>query len=326
MHPQHKKWLTEYLDSCHQMNKSPHTILNYRADIEAFIEWFEKTQKRTLHKADASVITTYKNFLSSGVHSPTEAEGLVRKFLFLFAKKNESQKDAIVRSPLSVGSRKRHLSSIKNFFEYLIQTNEGLNNLFRFNPVKQKIHGIRLKDKDVQNTKLLSTADWRKVLDVIYRPKDRLMVNLLYHGGLRLSELSELKVSDFHRQTGALKFKRKGGDIHTLFLQQGPKIFELLDIYLRARSSESPHLFAGRNGKSITPRAMYSHLMKIFKKAKVSEGLTPHSFRKACATQLYSKTHDLLLVRDYLNHSDAKITQTYIERRLRDEGSESKTW
>ena len=326
MHPQNKKWLSEYLESCHQMNKSHHTILNYRADIEAFIEWYEKSQDRTLQKADASIITTYKHFLSSGMHSPAEAEGLVRKFLFLFAKRNSSKEALIVRSPLSVSSRKRHLSSIKNFFEYLIQTNEGRNNTFRFNPVKQKIHGIRLKDKDVKNTKLLSTTDWRKILDIIYRPKDRLIVNLLYHGGLRLSELCELQVSDFHRQTGALRFKRKGGNMHTLFLQQGPKIFELLDIHLRTRSTNSPHVFAGRNGKSITPRAMYDYLMKIFKKAEVPTELTPHSFRKACATGLYSKTHDLLLVRDYLNHSDAKITQTYIERRLRDEGSETKTW
>jgi len=42
--------------------------------------------------------------------------------------------------------------------------------------------------------------------------------------------------------------------------------------------------------------------------------LTPHSFRKAFATQLYLKTKDLLYVRDYLHHSDAKITQTYIDK------------
>ena len=59
---------------------------------------------------------------------------------------------------------------------------------------------------------------------------------------------------------------------------------------------------------------MYNRIIKIFRKSMCpSDELTPHSFRKACATNLYEQTKDLLFVRDYLNHSDAKVTQTYIE-------------
>ena len=53
--------------------------------------------------------------------------------------------------------------------------------------------------------------------------------------------------------------------------------------------------------------------MNILKKSGLPSSLTPHSFRRACATNLYIETRDLLLVRDYLNHHDAKVTQTYID-------------
>ena len=58
---------------------------------------------------------------------------------------------------------------------------------------------------------------------------------------------------------------------------------------------------------------MYNRITNILKKCNLPEELTPHSFRRACATNLYIETKDLLLVRDYLNHHDAKVTQTYID-------------
>ena len=53
--------------------------------------------------------------------------------------------------------------------------------------------------------------------------------------------------------------------------------------------------------------------MSILTKSGLPSELTPHSFRRACATNLYIETKDLLFVRDYLNHHDAKVTQTYID-------------
>ena len=56
--------------------------------------------------------------------------------------------------------------------------------------------------------------------------------------------------------------------------------------------------------------------MKIIERATLEiSDITPHSFRKACATELYMKSKDLLYVRDYLNHKDAKVTQTYIDKK-----------
>ena len=77
---------------------------------------------------------------------------------------------------------------------------------------------------------------------------------------------------------------------------------------------ESEFVFANRQGNKVSTKTMYNLIIRLLVQAGCRDGLTPHSFRKACATNLYIKHQDLLLVRDYLNHSDAKITQTYIDK------------
>ena len=80
----------------------------------------------------------------------------------------------------------------------------------------------------------------------------------------------------------------------------------------KRRSFEGP-LFTGRDKKRVSEKTMYNRITNILKKCHLPEDLTPHSFRRACATNLYIETKDLLFVRDYLNHHDAKVTQTYID-------------
>lgn len=217
---------------------------------------------------------------------------------------------------LAVSSRRRHLSAIRNFYEYLKQANEDVNDLFPSNPVKPKLHGIKLKEQDVQNTQLLKDEDWKRITNTVLRAREKFVVHLLYYGGLRLSELTDLKVSQFDQTDYSIKFVRKGGYVHHLHLQQGERLFSLLQAYLAQRPLSRDFLFCNKKGNPLSSRSMYTLIMKVLLKANCPTlGLTPHSFRKACATNLYKKTKDLLFVRDYLNHSDAKVTQTYIEKK-----------
>jgi len=148
----------------------------------------------------------------------------------------------------------------------------------------------------------------------LYRPKEKLLVNILYWGGLRLSEVTHLKISDFNPDNHTITFTRKGGYVHTLKIQQAEYIFDLLDQHLKFRPHAGDYVFSNHLERPYTPRAMYDLILKIFQKSGVYRpGLAPHSFRKACATNLYHQSKDLLQVRDYLNHTDAKVTQTYIE-------------
>jgi len=319
----HLELMNEYLDNLSRLNKSEHTIKNYRADLLKFFAWVEFCEGKDLIKVNGEMIGRYKEFLNNGgpiykevIRHPQLAFFFWFKVIFSKARfKTRSEKSLLLfQAPMSVASRRRHLSSLKNFFQYLKEVNEDSSAKFSKNPVKSKLHAISLKDIDVIPTKMISRDEFKQIDEKTWRTKERLMLYLLYYGGLRLSELCYLKLSNFDRHAKVITFARKGGSIHTLVIQKEDLVFKNLEFYLSQTELKSDFLFQNKEGKPYSLKTFYNQIMKLIERAEVSPGISPHSFRKACATNLYIKTKDLLYVRDYLNHSDAKVTQTYIDK------------
>lgn len=328
--PQKSELISKYLENLERLNKSPHTIKNYQADLKKFSLWLKYSQNLKLDKVNGAIIGDYKNFLSSGgdvskeiVRNPSsESHNIFSWFKNILSGKTfKTRKETyrvFLQNPMSVSSKRRHLSSLKNFFEYLKESHEDHSKKFQKNPVKSKIHSISLKEVDVVPTTMISKEDFLKIDEKIHRTHERLILYLLYYGGLRLSELTFLKINNFDFKSRTITFNRKGGYVHTLVIQKEEKIFKNLRFFLDHNEFKSDYLFQNKKGNPITTKAMYNRIVKIIESAiinnKETTKITPHSFRKACATNLYMKSKDLLYVRDYLNHKDAKITQTYIDK------------
>lgn len=320
---EHLELMDAYLHNLTRLNKSEHTIKNYRADLIKFFMWIEHQEKARINKTNGEMIGRYKEFLAQGgsVYKEVSRHSQL-KFLLWFKhlierahfKKVSSKSVLFSQPPMSVSSRRRHLSSLKNFFQYLKEVNEDNSEKFSKNPVKSKIHAIALKDIDVVPTKMLGREEFKLIEERTFRTKERLMLYLLYYGGLRLSELCYLKISNFDHVAKVVTFTRKGGSIHTLVIQKEDLIFQNLNFYLSQNEFKSDFLFQNKTGKAYSLKTFYNQIMKIILRADITTGISPHSFRKACATNIYIKTKDLLYVRDYLNHADAKVTQTYIDK------------
>jgi|GEM_PF-2856222 len=254
---------------------------------------------------------------------------------------------------LGVASRRRRLSNIKSLFAFLqehfqdYQDPSGIS-LYQQSPVRKKLHQIKLKDKDQIPTVTMRFEDFTILNESVVKVSDRLMIHLLFCAGLRLNELRTICWRDWDPEAGVLTFIRKGGDRHALKIYQSNNIPELKSFFLRHfdlsfstfttqnqqilrdeglailyERYQNTAIFKGHHHKMFSERGLYGHLMALIRRAqrhphyqgskKIRSGLTPHSFRKGCATWLYQETKDLLLVRDYLNHKDAKITQSYID-------------
>lgn len=312
MKKNNSNWLDLYIKNCALLNKSARTIQNYRADLCAFIEWHESLYSGDLSRVRASTIENYQKFLTYGGQINPRQTWLQRVLKFI--KKRRTIGAGKLRSPLSVNSRRRHLSSLKNFFDYLKQSHEERGRIFKLNPVKPKLHAVLVKDVDISHTKYLRPTDWELIFEKTWRTKERLILHLLYFGGLRLHEICLLKREYFNRQSGTVTFARKGGKVHTLKLKNADAIFDQLDFWFKDRAQSTHFLFQGSKQGPISVRAMSSLIRSMISRAGVTSEITPHSFRKACATNLYLNTKDLLYVRDYLGHSDASVTQTYIDK------------
>lgn len=315
MHKKNQLWLNSFLKNCEELNKSQHTIRNYKCDLEKYIIWYEVKYLTTIDCAQKNCIEHYKSFLLNG-DSLSKKTTFFTWFFSLFLFRNILIIDHTISSnALSLNSSKRHISSIKSFYEFLRQTHDGFSKKFAVNPVKDKIHKIKVKEMDINNTKILPKEVWRELIESTYRTKERLILQLLYWGGLRLSELTQLKYGHFDFSKREITIQRKGGYIQQFRIQQEEEIFKNLRFMKENAKTESEYLFTNYEGKCLSTRSMHNLIKKLLAKVSKDSQLTPHSFRKACATNLYEKTKDLLLVRDYLGHHDAKVTQTYIERK-----------
>lgn len=318
--------IEEFLENLKKQNKSAQTVLSYAHDLKRFLEWLNFSKYKPLKDLRAKDISEYIQFLKSGgfLYREKKPQNLLERFALFFKAKKVFYKK---RDSLSINAQKRHLSTIKNFFQFLKETHEEKGKVFLTNPVKSKLHHIKLKDHDIAPTPMLSREDFKELEEKIYRTKERLILYLLYYGGLRLSELAQLKFKDFSIEAKSIRLHRKGGDIHQLKIENAEKVFSQFEFYFktkieihRQRNSETnshineEFLFTNNQGSRLSERALFNLIKKMITKSGLSPEISPHSFRKACATELYLKTKDLLLVRDYLNHSDAKVTQTYIDK------------
>lgn len=318
--------IEEFLENLKKQNKSPQTVLSYAHDLKRFLEWLNFLKHKPLKDLRAKDISEYIQYLKNGgfLYQEKKPQNLLERFTLLFKTKKVFYKK---RDSLSINAQKRHLSTIKNFFQFLKETHEEKGKHFLTNPVKSKLHHIKLKDHDIAPTPMLSREDFLELEEKIYRTKERLILYLLYYGGLRLSELAQLKFRDFSIEAKSIRLHRKGGDIHQLKIENAEKVFSQFEFYLKTKIEnhrllstnlnsdiKEDYLFTNKEGLRLTERALFNLIKKMITKSGLSNEISPHSFRKACATELYLKTKDLLLVRDYLNHSDAKVTQTYIDK------------
>lgn len=305
--------LENFIATQKRLNRSPHTIVNYQSDLKKFFQWCHLLALHP-HRISSKLMSDYLEFLAKG--------GLLKQRLGFFQRIFHALRPwelkTLQQRPLKVASQRRHFSALRQYYDYLMitQTKRWPWSL-KANPIKNLLHTIQLKDQDITPTKTMKREVFEHLNEKATKVRDRLALALLFYGGLRLQEVVKIRVDQIHFASQSLKIVRKGGRLHTLRPQNFPELERLILIHLQRRPKASEWLFAGRDPKSsLSSRAMAMRIQKLLQKGADEKGLTPHSFRKGRATYLYQQTRDLLFVRDYLNHRDAKVTQTYIDTQL----------
>jgi integrase/recombinase XerD len=157
--------------------------------------------------------------------------------------------------------------------------------------------------------------------------RDRAILEVLYSTGLRVSELSTLKVSDIEMRMGCLRCMGKG-DKERL-VPVGRKALAAVQTYLaksrpvllRAMAGNaSPWLFVNRFGNRLSRIAIWRLLTAYGRRAGIRVRLSPHKLRHSFATHLLERGADLRSVQLMLGHADISTTQIYthvMEERLK---------
>ncbi len=147
--------------------------------------------------------------------------------------------------------------------------------------------------------------------------RDKAILELLFSTGMRVSELSKLKIENINLSRDEFTVRGKGGKLRVVFLSSTAK--DALRDYLGKRRDPSPYLFVGHDrAKSrreqtggLTPRSIQRLVERYAKAAGITKHITPHTLRHTFATDLLLGGADLRSVQSLLGHASITTTQIY---------------
>jgi len=154
--------------------------------------------------------------------------------------------------------------------------------------------------------------------DSVKELRDRLVLELFYATGIRISELVKVKIRDIDFENKLIKIKGKGNKER--FVIFGDGMMMILNEYVDKKSTKAlsgrEFLFPGRFNKnnlstSISTRTIFSIVKKYIRNISNNEKLSPHSIRHSFATHLLDNGANVMSVKELLGHSSLSSTQIY---------------
>lgn len=205
----------------------------------------------------------------------------------------------------------RILSTLRHFYTYLVTNKEVKINQFKLirNPKKEKKLPNFLQGDELQ--KIFDTINIETPLGM----RNRLIVELLYASGLRVSELTELKINAIDISNKEIRVTGKGDKERIVYFGDYAKKY--LELYLKEGRKEllnnkrSDYLLINNLGDNLSTRGVQMVIDDIVKEASLKHNISPHALRHTFATDLLNNGADLKSVQELLGHSSLSTTQIY---------------
>ncbi len=200
---------------------------------------------------------------------------------------------------------RRRRSALSVWFEHLLQ--EGLREDHPVRnlpaPRKSRILPKLMSEQEVEA--LLAAPDTSELVGL----RDRCMLELLYATGLRVSELTGLRLGSMDMGAGLIRVIGKG-DKERL-VPFGEEAGRWLRAWLERRPSGGPFLFPGRSSKCMTRQNFWQRIRLWSRVAGLKKCPSPHTLRHAFATHLLNHGADLRAVQMLLGHANISTTEIY---------------
>ena len=211
------------------------------------------------------------------------------------------------KSPLSVN---RKIATTKSFYKFL-QGREYLttNPASRLKPLK----AAKKLPSFVRESEMTILLDQIPFTDDYSGQRDKLILELLYATGIRLSELIHLQDADINTFQGTIKVLGKRNKERVIPI--GKSFVRALKSYLELRKSTfgktNGYLLFTDSGEQLYPMLVYRAVKKSLDQVTTLSKTSPHVLRHTFATHLLDKGADLNAVKDLLGHTSLAATQVY---------------
>ena len=265
-----------------EKNFSKHTIRAYNSDILSFLLWLDTTQiEETNH-------TKLKEYL-------------------IFIQRFNYTKTTLARK----------IAAIRTFYRFLYR-----EKIIDVNPA----NSVHAPKKNKSLPKFLSNNEIEQILNNIkietpagYR--NRVILELLYATGMRISELSNLNFENLNLEENEITVMGKGAKERIVLVSTRAK--EFLQKYInnvrfmivedgqQPEQTENSPVFINKTGYRLQPQSVRAAINDIVKKIELPKKVTPHVFRHSFATKLLENGADLRVVQELLGHASISNTQIY---------------
>ncbi len=279
------KWNESILDYSHYLKiergLSSHTIQSYIRDIKKLVTFLDKKQI---------------------ICSPIEInEDLIQEFIYEIAKEISSRSQA------------RIISGLRSYFDYLIFENYRATNPTDL--IETPKIGIKLPDtlSKEEIDSLISAIDLSKAEG----ERNRAMLETMYSCGLRVSELIDLKISDFFFDEGFIKIVGKGNKERFVPIHLSAQNYIVLYMneirsHLPIKKGYEDTLFLNRRGKSLSRQMIFMIIKDLAIKINLNKKISPHTLRHSFATHLLKNGADLRAIQQMLGHKSITTTEVYV--------------
>lgn len=205
----------------------------------------------------------------------------------------------------SATSVMRKIASLRGFFKWLCA-----NEICIKNPT------LTLEQPKIPRKlpKVMTISEIENIIRQDLNKTQRLIVELLYGCGLRVSELVNLKTNNIDLNANYLRCSGKGSKERLVPLGSKAKealsnYFEHRDFLVKKHNLDTKNLWIAESGRFLTRQDVYNFIHEQGK--KINKNISPHTLRHSFATHLLENGADLRIVQELLGHSDVSTTQLY---------------
>lgn len=167
------------------------------------------------------------------------------------------------------------------------------------------------KFKDELSERIMSEAEVQRIIGMENNPRNKLLLRILYAGGIRVSELCKLKWKDIQEREdgGQMTVYGKGSKTNTIIIPE-PLWSDLISY--RKNSIDDAPVFRSRKGGHLHPSQVWRIVKKSAKRAGIKKAVSPHWFRHAHASHALDRGAKISLVKETLSHSSIQTTGRYL--------------
>lgn len=265
--------LADYLDKTHLelfiRSYSPKTVKAYTLSLKEYFKFFSSFLPQ--------------NYIFFGLDKNLD-EDLIKRFL-----RYKKEQDCAPKT-LHV-----YLSAIKFFYQEVLRT-----------PLKID---IKYAKRPRRLPTVLAHDEIMAIIRTLGNLKHRLMIALAYGAGLRVSEVTNLKIShlNFDNKTILIQQSKNAKDRMTLLPQ--PLAQDLME-FIRSRPG-TDYLFKSQRGGKLSTRTLQKIFKHTIKKAGIAKQASFHSLRHSFASHLVNANVNLRVIQELLGHQSIKTTQIY---------------